>query len=340
MNDSFNLESRRYIGSKFKLRDWIFSHIKNNCKGETFADLFAGTGVISAKAIKEYKRVIINDFLYSNKVIYDAYFGSGKCNSKKINEYIGFYNSIEPKKLASNYFSKHFGGKYFTRDNAKIIGFIRGDIEKNRKKLTKKEFAILLTSLLYAVDRNANTVGHYDAYIKKPISHKRLLLKPINLFNAKSTEIYQEDANVLAKKIKADIVYIDPPYNSRQYSRFYHLLETLVKWDKRKLTGVALKPPTENTSRYCTVEAKETFASLIKCLKSKYIVVSYNNTYNSRSSSSKNKISLEQIEQILNKKGESKIFKKSHKFFNSGKTSFDNHQEWLFITKTYGQNNH
>ncbi len=340
MNKVFSLESRRYIGSKFKLIDWIFSHIDNNCEGKIFADLFAGTGVISARAIKEYKHVIINDFLYSNKVIYDAFFGSGKFRPKKIKKYLDLYNSVNAKELAPNYFSRYFGGKYFTRENAKIIGFIREDIEKNKKKVSKREYAILLTSLLYAVDRNANTVGHYDAYIKKPILNKRILLRPINTHKVKKVDIYRQDANALAKKIKADVVYIDPPYNSRQYSRFYHLLETLVKWDKRKLSGVALKPPTENSSRYCTVEAKDAFADLIKNLKCDYIVVSYNNTYNSRSHSSRNKITLEQIEEILNEKGKSMIFKKSHRFFNSGKTNFDNHQEWLFITKTYEKNKH
>ena len=77
-------------------------------------------------------------------------------------------------------------------------------------------------------------------------------------------------------------------------------------------------------------EIKEHFP---KNINSKYIAVSYNNTYKSKSSSSKNKITLEQILSTMKKKGKTKIFKKSHNYFNAGKTDFDNHYEYLFITK-------
>ena len=76
---------------------------------------------------------------------------------------------------------------------------------------------------------------------------------------------------------------------------------------------------------------------LISKLNSKYIVITYNNTYSSKSSSSKNKISLEQIESILKTRGETKVYSKSHKFFNSGKTNFKEHKEFLFITKVYDE---
>ena len=95
--------------------------------------------------------------------------------------------------------------------------------------------------------------------------------------------IFREDTNLLAKKIKTDIVYIDPPYNSRQYSRFYHILETLTKWDNPKLYGVALKPELENMSDYCRESAKSRFSELVNDINTKHLVVSYNNTYTSKS---------------------------------------------------------
>lgn len=146
-------------------------------------------------------------------------------------------------------------------------------------------------------------------------------------------EIYREDANRLATKVEADLFYLDPPYNSRQYSRFYHVYETLVKWNEPKLYGVALKPAPENMSRYCTVKAVDAFRDLISKMKTRYIVVSYNNTYNSKSKSSENKISLEEIECILTQTGETKVFEHSHQAFNTGKTEFKDHKELLFITK-------
>ena len=86
-------------------------------------------------------------------------------------------------------------------------------------------------------------------------------------------------------------------------------------------------------SEYCKTKAPKIFQELITNINSNYIVVSYNNTYKSKSSSSKNKITLEQILSILEKKGKTKMFKKSHNYFNAGKTNFDNHYEYLFITK-------
>ncbi|MFA5935053.1 MAG: DNA adenine methylase [Candidatus Paceibacterota bacterium] len=335
MEGLINIENRRYIGSKAKLKSWIFSLIEKNCKGDTFADIFAGTGVIGAEASKKFKHIILNDLLYSNIVSYEAFFGKGEFSDKKVKKIIDEYNNLNPKLIEENYFSKNFGDKYFSKENSKIIGYIREDLEKRKNKLKKREYNIILASLIYSIDKIANTVGHYDAYIKKTIGDKRLCIKQIVPTKIKNVSIFQQDANFLSKKIKADVVYIDPPYNSRQYSRFYHLLETLVKWNKKELYGVALKPESENMSEYCTVKAPKVFADLIKNLKSKYIVVSYNNTYNSKSNSSKNKIKLEQIQKILEEKGSTEIHKKSHPFFNSGKTDFDDHQEWLFITKVY-----
>jgi len=335
MQDFVNIENRRYIGSKTKLKSWIFSLIEEHCKGETFADIFAGTGIMGVEASRKYKSIILNDILYSNIVSYEAFFSSGKFNIKKITNIIDSYNKLELNSIKENYFSKNFGNKYFSKENSRLIGFIREDLEQKKKSLTKKEYSIILTSLIYSIDKIANTVGHYDAYIKKNIVIKKLNIKPIIPIKTKKVFIFRQDANLLVKKIKADIVYIDPPYNSRQYSRFYHLLETLVKWDKKELYGVALKPESENMSEYCTTRAPKAFAELIDNLKCKYIIVSYNNTYNSKSHSSENKIKLEEIQSILEKKGATKIYKKSHPAFNTGKTKFNNHQEWLFITKVY-----
>jgi adenine-specific DNA-methyltransferase len=187
--------------------------------------------------------------------------------------------------------------------------------------------------LIYSLDRIANTVGHYDAYFKKNLIEDRFFMKPIEPSSRKNFKIFREDSNLLVKKIPTEIAYIDPPYNSRQYSRFYHVLETLTKWDRPKLFGTALKPAVENMSDYCTVKAGQRLYQLVTDLNAKYIVVSYNNTYNSKSNSSKNKISLEEIERILKNKGETKIFEKKHQHFNAGNTDFDNHKEYLFVTR-------
>ncbi len=328
------LQNRRYIGSKHKLIEWIFSIINKECgKESSFADIFAGTGVVSAVAARHFDEVILNDFLYSNYAIYQAFFGKGEWSREKIENIIKNYNDIDSSSLEENYFSEYFGGKYFSRNSSKIIGFIRENIEENKGNLTEKEYYILIASLLYSLDKIANTVGHYDAYFKKDLIEDGFIMRPIDPIEVKNVTIYREDTNQLAKKIKADVVYIDPPYNSRQYSRFYHVLETLTKWDKPRLYGTALKPAPENMSDYCRVQAKNRLADLVRNLNAKYLVVSYNNTYDSKSNSSKNKITLQEIKNILTLKGKTKVFEKDYRHFNAGNTVFKNHKEYLFVTE-------
>ena len=328
----FKINNRRYTGSKFKLLDWIKNTIEDETqKNDTFCDLFAGTGCVAEK-FRNNKNLIINDFLFSNNIIYKAFFDSRNYNKKKIIGISTKYLEIKPSKVSSNYFDKNFGGKFFSLNDAKLIGFIREQIDTENCNISEKN--ILLASLLYSADKSANTVGHYDAFRKKIKIKDKFVFKLIEPIEHNSRiQIFREDANELVKRIKCDICYIDPPYNSRQYSRFYHVLENLTQWKKPKLFGEALKPKPENTSEYCKTKALEKFYELIKNINSKYIAVSYNNTYNSKSSSSKNKITLEQIESTLEKKGRTKIFKKKHNHFNAGKTDFDDHQEILFITK-------
>ena len=330
----FNICNRRYIGNKYKLLPWIFSIINNECSGNSFTDIFAGTGVVSAGASSYFNEIIINDFLYSNHIIYKAFLGNGFWDPVKIKNIIHTYNNLNADNIDENYFSVNFGGKYFSHTSAKLIGYIRENIEHHRDNLTEKEYSILLSSLVYSADKIANTVGHYDAYFKKyPIKNIFSLypIKPIE--TDKKIFIFREDANRLAQDITTDIVYIDPPYNSRQYSRFYHLLETLIKWDKQQLYGVALKPQSENMSNYCRASAKDTLKDLIENLNAKYIVLSYNNTYNSKSNSSRNKITLDDIEYILRRKGNTKVFQKNYKHFDTGNTHFQDHKEYLFVTQ-------
>ena len=336
VGDIMKINNRRYTGSKYKLMTWIKKLILENCtEHDSVFDVFGGTGVVTSELLDITQENIINDFLYSNEIFYKAFFSQKYFDAEKLKKYEETYNNINRNVLDDNYVSENYGDKYFKMIDAKLIGFIRADIEQayTSGDLNEKERNILLASLLYSFDRCANTVGHYEAYIKgKEIRSDFTfeLIEPIETSN--TIRIFREDSNALAKKIIADIAFIDPPYNSRQYSRFYHVLETIVKWDKPQLVGAAMKPPEENMSDYCRKSAPAVFEELIKNLKVKYIVVTYNNTYDSKSSSSKNKITLEQIKSILEKRGKTKIFETSYHRFNAGKTAASNHKELVFIT--------
>ena len=331
----FSLESRRYIGCKTKLIDWIFSLIDEQTHHvRSFCDIFAGTGVVAHRALQKYERVIVNDFLYSNNVMYRAFFAPTKWDKGKVQSIIEEFNAINPNRIRENYFSTNYGGKYFDIDTAKMVGYIREQLQKNKKDMTDKEYAVLLASLIYSIDRRANTLGHFEAYIKKEITiQEPFELRMIDAQSYEGVEIHQDDANQLARTINVDLTYLDPPYNSRQYSRFYHVYENLVQWKKPQLYGTALKPKEENMSDYCRNAAIIAFTDLVSHIRSRYLVVSYNNTYHSKSSSSENKIKLEQLEDVLNKCGNTQVFNHEFKAFNSGKTEFDDHREYLFITE-------
>lgn len=255
-SDRFTIGKRRYIGCKAKLARWIMQIIDSETNGiKSFCDIFAGTAIVSDLALQKYEKIIINDFLFSNNLIYKAFYGVGEADERKLLTIIDRFNRLDPNKLPDNYFSINYGGKFFDNLTAKKIGYIRETIEESKYLFTEKEFCILLASLIYSIDKIANTLGHYEAYIKREITPKTLILNLVNYQSMSNVEIFREDSNQLVRNITADIFYIDPPYNSRQYSRFYHLYENLVKWEKPRLSGSAMKPAIENMSEYCSYRA-------------------------------------------------------------------------------------
>lgn len=334
------INNRRYIGSKNSLLENIDSVIKKHFNDSEYvlADVFAGTGVVSDYYAKKGVKVIVNDLLFSNYVAYNTWLSEDKYDIKKIAKLIDKYNNIKPTTLKDNYFSDKFGNKYYHVNDAKIIGYIREDLEHIKSGLTEREFYILLTSLMYEADKIANTCGHFESYLnKKPIERGVHLRVPeINKLKKKN-EIYCKDANQLVRDIKADVFYIDPPYNARQYINFYHVLENLALWQKpEELEGNSMKFKRNHLkSDYSKAKAPEVFEDLINNIDGKLIVVSYNNTYDAKSGASNNKISEKQIEDILSKKGKLNKYEIDYKFFNAGKTNLKNHKEYLYVCEVY-----
>ena len=328
----FNIQSRRYLGNKFKLIKSIKELVKKKCgKYNSFVDLFSGTGVVANAFNNKNTKIITNDLLYSNYIISKCFFNT-KNNFKDLNKKIKKLNSIRSYK--ENYFSKNFGGKYFTKENSLKIGTIRDKIEKISNN--NQEKFILITSLIYATDKVANTVGHYDAYRKNLDNKKKIELQMPNIsFNKNiNNQVFCMDSNLLANEIEGDVIYIDPPYNSRQYSDTYHLLENLALWQKPNVFGKAKKMDRSHIkSKYCCKNAATEFEDLILKLKAKHIIVSYNNTENTKHGRSNAKISYNQIKDILNKKGKVEVSETDFKAFTTGKSSTKNHKEILFYCK-------
>ena len=331
------INNRRYLGNKYKLLPFITGVVNDECPDITsIADIFAGTGAVSSAFTD--KVIITNDLMYSNYICNYAWFGAEEYDPQIIIDCVVRYNALTD--LEDNYMTDNFADTYFSRDDCAKIGYIREDIEVLYKKgdINTRERSILITSLLYAMDKIANTCGHYDAYRKGVEFDKSLeLYVPMaNRQNNPNNQCFNMDSNELVKNIEADLVYIDPPYNSRQYCDAYHLLENVARWEKPEVFGVARKMDRSTMkSKYCTQSATEAFEQLIGDIKAKYILLSYNNMAEKGNDRSNAKISDQDIMRILEKKGEVKIFSESYKAFTTGKSDIDDNQERLFLCRCF-----
>jgi len=328
-----NIQNRRYLGNKYKLLHLIDHVIQNNCSDfESFCDIFAGTGVVGYAFNRKNIKIITNELLYSNYISLYAWLSPEYYDDNKIDDILLELNEIKPDK--GNYASTHFGNKYFSLENAKKIGEIRKIIEK--RSLNLKEKSILLTSLLYAIDKVANTCGHYDAFRKKldTLTPIKLLKLNINQKANVGNEVFNEDANQLIRKIKSDILYIDPPYNSRQYSDTYHLLENIIAWQRPNVYGKAKKMNRSKIkSSYCTREASKAFHDLITNAKCRYILVSYNNMSEKGNMRSNARIKDHEIIETLKSRGNVEIYEQAYKPFSTGKSTTEDHSERVFVCK-------
>lgn len=166
--------------------------------------------------------------------------------------------------------------------------------------------------------------------INDPRMFKPLLLEvPTLIENDLNHECYNKDSNELIKEISCDILYIDPPYNNRQYATNYHLLESVAVWDKKILDNkTGLRPYENQKSNYCySSRCIHTFENLIKNSKTKFILLSYN---------AEGIIPQKEIMRILSEKGEVKLYEKEYRRYKSnsnGKGNKDILKELLFFVQ-------
>lgn len=276
-----------YIGSKYKLSDFIkqsvYSVVGNDLSDMVFCDLFAGTGIIGRIFKPEVKSVISNDIEYYSYVL----------NRNYIENHIAFeYQSLieelnEIEGVDGFIFTEYSengtsGRQYFSEYNGKKIDAVRLKIEewKKNNQITENQYFFLLASLLESADKVANTASVYGAFLKhiKKSAQKNMVIEPaIFTSNDNSHKVFNIDSNELVKKISGDILYLDPPYNTRQYGANYHLLNTIAKYDNftpKGKTGLR----SYQKSNYCSRQyVKQSFEELISNAKFRYVFLSYNN---------------------------------------------------------------
>ena len=329
--ESYGLGQRRYLGGKTKLLDAIYE-LSTKTLGhapKSVFDVFAGTGVVAERFAREGSKVIANDLLFHNFVSLEAFLGKGKVSIDSLCEKL---SELQQVKGSKNYFSENFGGNFFSPENAKKIGAMREEIDKIAE--SERERMCLLSSLIYATDKIANTVGHYDAFHRAQNNKTPVLLRlPLVFTGTSKNVILNGDSNSLAGDYFADIVYLDPPYNSRQYSDAYHLLENLARWEKPEVFGIAKKMDRTNIkSKFCGKSAPAAFGSLIESIEGKVIIVSFNNTGETRDARSNSTLTDEQILKPLQARGKVATVDIEFGAFTTGKTKDrKGHMERLFI---------
>lgn len=276
-----------YIGSKHKLSDFIkqsvYSVVGENLSQKVFCDLFAGTGIVGRNFKTKVKQVISNDIEYYSFVLNRNYIENHHAfEYKHLIDELNNLNGI--KGFVFNEYSENGNAKrqYFSENNGQKIDAVRQKIEswKNEKQITDNQYYFLLASLLESADKVANTASVYGAFLKKikKSAQKEMKIEPaVFAINDNDHKVFNKDSNKLVKEISGDILYLDPPYNARQYGANYHLLNTIAKYDKfvpKGKTGLR----SYEKSTFCSKNSvAKSFEELIKNAQFNYIFLSYNN---------------------------------------------------------------
>ena len=172
---------------------------------------------------------------------------------------------------------------YFSNENGLRIDAIRQQIENwnNQGLLTESEYYILIACLIETVSFYANVAGVYAAFHKKwdPRAVKRLELRTIKTHNnQQKNTVNNANSLDLVNSIETDILYLDPPYNERQYLPNYHLIETIAKYDNPIIKGVTGMREYENKkSTFCNAKTALRDLELVaQSARYKHLVMSYN----------------------------------------------------------------
>lgn len=283
----------------------------------TVADLFCGTGSVSRELKRLGYAVVANDTLAVATVMTEAILANSRAPlfrglvadlprtarpsspPTRYEQVLDFLNGLPPRRgfLWRSYSpaSEPRAGvarQYFTRKNAGRLDAIRLQIARWEPALSAAEHALLLSDLLGAANAVSNIAGTYGCYLKH---WKDRALGDLKLTRSRFVpragpggapgttppprhRVFQLPANELATTLRAPIVYADPPYTKRQYAAYYHVLETLVRYDAPTLTGsTGLRPWQDQASDYCyRTRAPAALADLLATLYCEHFFLSYN----------------------------------------------------------------
>ena len=319
-------EGIKYIGSKLKLIPHILRLVKK-VDAKTVLDGFSGTTRVSQALAKLGYTVISNDIAAWSKAFGFCYL----LNSKPKEAYQPLIDQLNAVPPSDGWFTEHYGGdsnggrsiqkdglkKPWQRHNTRKLDAIRQEIEDLR--LDPVEKAVALTSLILALDKVDNSLGHFSSYLKDwaPRSYQTLTLRTPEAFISEGAhQVHQSDIFDLVPRVSADLAYFDPPYGSNnekmpasrvRYAAYYHLWKTVVLHDKPPLFGKAKRrTDTSDTLAASVFEefrsnrrgqylAVEALAKLIRETQARWILLSY---------SSGGRATAQQLNQVMRENGE------------------------------------
>ncbi len=317
-----------YIGSKHSLLAFLEDCIRQVCgenlQGKIFADVFAGTGVVAAAYKQKGCQVIANDNQYFSYVLNRHYME----NYPEMDS--GFLPELADLPGQEGFIYQNYclgsgsGRAYFSDENGKKCDAIRQTLNEYRLsgKMDDGTYFYYLASLINSMDRCANTASVYGAFLKKM---KKTATRPLELKllpvigGGRNCRAMCEDAVGLMDKIAGDILYLDPPYNTRQYGSNYHVLETIARYDAPQLFGkTGLRDYSAQKSLFCSKRTvAEQFTKLIDKAQFRYIFLSYNN---------EGLMPLETIERILKSYGEYRVFTVPYRRFRADRAENRSHK--------------
>jgi adenine-specific DNA-methyltransferase len=325
-----------YIGSKHSLLrfiEQIWREVRDNDE-KIACDIFAGTGAVGRMFKRLGLQVLANDIQFYAYALNKAYLEINQpprfTQLRRAYSSVILANNFDSASAVEQVFtllhrlegipgfiSKHYGPAgnraYYSAENAEKADAIRQAIRNWREQglLVEREYFYLVAVLLEAIDQVANTASVYGAFLKKfkASALKPLKLRPLELSNhVKGCKVYNRDANALVREIECDVLYLDPPYNHRQYGANYHVLETIAAYDSPQISGVTGMREYFR-SRYCQAkEAAEAMEDLIVSARAKHILLSYND---------EGVLSLEEISRILKLRGEPTTFQQKYSRFKA-----------------------
>ena len=316
-----------YIGSKYSLMDFLTETIATVAGTQTnkvFADLFAGTGVVGKTFKEKGYKVISNDIQYYSYVINKHLIENIPPLDIKKLEYINELGETEGFIYKNYCVGSGSGRNYFTDSNGKKCDSIRIELErlKNSGEIDESQYYYLLASLINSIDKYANTASVYGAFLKqiKKSAAKDFELELLPIIPGdKESEVHNENINDLIKKIEGDILYLDPPYNARQYCTNYHVLETIARYDDPELKGkTGLREYSKQKSDFCSPRTVvNAFEEVIKEANFNYIFLSYNN---------EGLMPLDVIKSIMEKYGKYEMFTTDYRRFKADADENRNHK--------------